>query len=215
MTASSSTRRYYWDDFIDDEGAWRSADRQPPGEDLAAMRRGLGREAGTVPGMWPFYRTPLDDQGRRGDYVSDRLRAEHHALTLFAVHQQSRRDPVHRPGVDFGDAVRRLHAGRDDGSGSGQAIDRRFYAAVTSGTLDVLARHLRGLVQLLRTLDPPAAFDYTQLVDDLTRWASPSGRDRVRRRWGLQYHAVPSAGTDDPAEEDQPDSSSAEPASAG
>ncbi|WP_242423552.1 type I-E CRISPR-associated protein Cse2/CasB, partial [Frankia sp. EI5c] len=62
----------------------RHADGRPDGAALAALRQGAGREPGTVPQMWRHYTTL-----NRGGELSFQLRAEHVALVLFAVHQQS------------------------------------------------------------------------------------------------------------------------------
>ena len=49
-------RRHYWQRHTDGDGAW--SQRGPaPGADLAALRRGIGQEPGTVPQMWPYYTT--------------------------------------------------------------------------------------------------------------------------------------------------------------
>jgi CRISPR system Cascade subunit CasB len=55
-------RPYYWERHNDGKGNWSRKD-WPPGAELAALRRGIGREPGAVPDMWPFY-TELNDEGR-------------------------------------------------------------------------------------------------------------------------------------------------------
>lgn len=181
---------YYWTRYAGPDG-WIGTNR-PSGADLAALRSGLGRRAGTVPAMWRLHVLDIDDAVAGSGYADTRYVAEHHALTLYGVHQQSITQAMHRPGVGVGRAVRALHAGsRQDDDGRSQAIDRRFYAAVTANTVDEVAHHLRGLVQLLRALDTPAGLDYSRLVDDLAAWDWPERRDRARLRWGKDYHAQP------------------------
>jgi CRISPR system Cascade subunit CasB len=176
----TEARPHYWQRHTDGSGAWTQ--RGPaPGADLAALRRGIGREPGTVPEMWPYY-TALSADGR----LSARLRAEHLALTLFAVHQQSQRQPVHRGGVGLGTALLKL---RERDKSSAAAVDRRFGAAATATTLSEVGHHLRGLITQLRGVTSQPGLDYTQLVDDLYRWQFPDGQARVRRRWGSQYFA--------------------------
>lgn len=189
---------HYWDRFVTDDGRWKG-EKRPPGEDLAALRRGLGREPGTVPEMWTFHQVAVpEDQAKRG-WLSGLYEAEHYALTLFAVHQQSSGPtsaPVHKPGVGVGTALRALHASRGGaGAEASKAIDRRFYAAVTANTRAEVAHHLRGLIRMLRSRTTSVALDYTQLVQDLRAWDFPEQRDRVRRAWGLQYHSS----ADDPS----------------
>lgn len=189
-------RRYYWTWYAG-PGGWTGTSR-PSAADLAALRSGLGRTAGTVPAMWPLHVLAIEDEAAERGYADRRYVAEHHALTLYAVHQQSITQAMHRPGVGVGRAVKALHAGaRQDDDGRSQAIDRRFYAAVTAATVDEVARHLRGLVQLLRALDTPSGLDYSRLVDDLAVWERPERRDRVRLRWGKDYHASPRSTADE------------------
>lgn len=184
---------HYWDHYVDGDGHWRGTHR-PPGEDLAAMRRGIGRRPGTVPVMWKLHKVSYEERPSDPDWVSPEYEGEHHALSLYAVHQQSRLrptdQPVHQPGASIGVAIRALQAGqpeRDEGKAS--AIDRRFYAAVTATSVEEVAHHLRGLIRQLRGLERVGALDYTQLAKDLADWRHPDRRDRVRRSWGLAYHA--------------------------
>lgn len=188
----TTRQTHYWDRFVD--GArWRS-DSRPPGEDLAALRKGLGREPGTVPAMWPFHHVAVPDDVVERGYFDRRYAGEHHALTLFAVHQQSQlptAPPIHQEEATLGAALRKLHAANaDSGSDKTNPIDRRFYAAVSATTIDEVGYHLRGLIRMLRGLTPSPALDYSRLARDLADWDDPQRRDRVRRRWGLQYHGA-------------------------
>jgi CRISPR system Cascade subunit CasB len=173
-------RPHYWERYVDSEGRWR---RDPaPGGELAALRRGLGRQPGDVPAMWPFY-TKLTTDGN----ISWSLAAEHVALTLFAVHQQSRATPAHSPGVGLGAAMAAL---RDHPKTSEEAVERRFGAAATATSFSEVAAHLRGLVTQLNVLH--SGLDYTKLYHDLVRWQQPDGAAKVRRAWGGQYFGQPS-----------------------
>lgn len=168
---------FYWDRHTDGDGKWMARNEGPPGGDLAALRRGIGREPGTVPEMWRFY-TTLVDTG----VVTNRLRAEHTALTLFAVHQQSKPVPMHRTDHGLGTALRAV---RRSDKFSEQAVDRRFTAAATATSTAELALHLRGLISQLHDIDQP--LDYTQLFKDLNDWQYPQNQGRIRRQWGSQY----------------------------
>jgi CRISPR system Cascade subunit CasB len=178
MTDSPPTRNHYWLRNNNSNGRWV----QPPGVDLAALRRGLGRETGTVPGMWAFY-TTLTNSGR----LTQQLVAEHVALTLFGVHQQSQSKPMHVADVGLGRAVRVLHAGKDGKKGkfSQEAVNRRFTAAATATSMPELTQHLRGLVSQLNNIGEP--IDYTLLFRDLVAWQAPGEIGRIRRRWGSDY----------------------------
>lgn len=82
---------WYWTAF--------DSKNQYAGRDLAALRRGLGRQVGDVPEMWPFYESIVSPD--RPVHTQPRIEAEHAALTLFAVHQQSRPETMHRAGADW------------------------------------------------------------------------------------------------------------------
>jgi CRISPR system Cascade subunit CasB len=209
MAENPRRHPYFWERHIDADGAWRRSgptakSERPTGEELAALRRGIGREAGTVPELWPYYETENPDHlGRRG-LVSDGLVAEHIALSLYGLHQQSQEKPMHKPGRGLGTAVRRLR-GRD--AFSADAIDRRFNAAATSSTQHELTLHLRSLVTLLRGQE--IALDYTQVVEDLARWSWDDGRSRTRRRWGSDYFGWSKPATDEETTDSPSDTATA------
>jgi CRISPR system Cascade subunit CasB len=162
---------FYWEQK-------RFSAERPPGDDLAALRRGVNQPPGGVPAMWRFYRTWRD-----GDDGWQHLQAEHHALVLFAFHQQSQHRLVHEPhGPSIGAAARTLHSRFQEA-----AVDRRFFAASTAATLDEVAYHLRRLLQQTRALAGPARIDYTGLYWDLAGWEDPERRGRTQRRWGRAY----------------------------
>lgn len=188
MPQPSHRGRWYWEQYIDDHGRWREATKQPPGQDLAAMLQGLGRLPGSVPPMWPLYRTVTDTED------SPMLRAEHAALCLYGMHQQSQRTPMHTPGPGLGESVRRLST---CAGVSAEAVTRRFNAAATATSADELVAHLRGLVTQLRAKAIPT--DYTHLLKDLLAWPNPTRQSWVRRRWGMQYHRWESPTAETPA----------------
>lgn len=170
--------QWYWEKYVDDEGRWRRRDRTPRAADLAAMRRGLGKPAGDVPAMWPFYNAILTSER------SPLLDAEHVSLCLYALHQQSQHTPMHQPDIGLGAALRQLS--RTKGI-SEDAVTRRFNAAATATSVGELVWHLRGLVTQLRSKAMP--LDYTGLLRDLYAWSDADRRARVRRRWGMQFHS--------------------------
>ncbi|GAA2009289.1 hypothetical protein GCM10009799_41420 [Nocardiopsis rhodophaea] len=163
-------RRWFWEKFTPD-------DRQA-GADLAALRRGLGRTAGAVPEMWRYY-TTLNREGE----LRPELVAEHVALSLFGLHQQSQSARMHRPGIGVGDAGLAL---RNSEKYSSEAVDRRITMVATATSPTELIGHLRGLITLLSNAGQP--LDYTRLHQDVRGWHYPESRDRIRQRWGGQYH---------------------------
>jgi CRISPR system Cascade subunit CasB len=168
---------------------------------LARLRRGAGREAGQLPDLWalidtgPLHQTP---DGARPLSESELNRAEdalHVALTLYALHQQSRRSGMYqadRPGRrrGLGAAVRRMmKPGEID-----EPVHKRLVRAGTSPDLPVLAQRLRDIVVLLRRED--IELDHAQLAGQLYLWQWPGGADTVRREWGRSFHAWQGKPTD-------------------
>ncbi|MFI5620261.1 type I-E CRISPR-associated protein Cse2/CasB [Streptomyces sp. NPDC051567] len=188
MTEEDLTKQRIWHRYIAADGTWRSkndnaAMQRPPGEDLAVLRRGLGRPAGTVLEMFPFYTCPVDDFAARRGEVSDDQEAEHMALALYGLHQQSQDRPMHRDGAGLGRAVLELR--RHDRT-SDEAVDSRFQQAFSATSTPALQLRLRGLVTQLKDIKQP--LDYDRLASDIRDWHRPESRSRVRRRWGLDYY---------------------------
>lgn len=204
MTEIEPRKQWYWERGTDGEGHWTTYGGQPyrpPGEELAALRRGARREAGSVPEMWPFYESVIEEKHLTGHHTDWQppinLQAEHHALTLFGVHQQSQSQPMHVRDVGVGDAILAL---RESQRFSEEALDRRFAQAATATSLNELAQHLRGLISQLRVRGNPQPLDYTRLMKDLNDWCWPQSQSRVRRRWGGQYHRWARREPDDKAD---------------
>ncbi|MEU9197881.1 type I-E CRISPR-associated protein Cse2/CasB [Streptomyces hundungensis] len=169
---------------------------------LARLRRGVGKGAGTVPDLWGL--VDLGDLYAEGRSERDVARAEeavHTALTLWAVHQQSRPAAMHRSGGhELGAAVRALMPpGETD-----EALRKRFVRTGTAGSLPVLATRLREIVLLLRQQD--IALDYAVLAHQLHTWARPQGADAVRSAWGRSFHVYRAPAEDPGAGDAVPDS---------
>lgn len=160
---------------------------------LATLRTGVGRAPGDISGLWRYYRAVVPDKVAALGTIHPSLTAEHMALTLFAVHQQSQSARMHREGSPLGACLRALRVSAF--SDNPDALDRRVKAAAATDSVEELAVHLRGLVRLLR--DQKIPLDYTALVQDLADWHYPDARGRVRRRWGAQYYVWTAPGSDD------------------
>lgn len=152
---------------------------------LAKLRRGIGKEPGSMPEIWdvtleglPEKLTGGQDSPTRGEW------AVHTALTLYALHQQGK-DPgkqcMSRDGQSLGAAVRRLIRSDEDR----QRVKRRFDAAATSASLQEFSHHLRGLIQLLKAED--ISLDYPALAKDLYWFQFSDARSNVRLRWGRDF----------------------------
>ena len=150
---------------------------------VAALRKGVSRSPGELPEIWELTRVEVPDGA--GDAPTWEEIAVHTAMTLYAVHQQSRTEPMFRPGIGLGSAAHDL-VGRDEENPSARA---RFNALVTSTTVAELRHHLRGFVSLLRARG--FALDHAMLADDIVGFQRPGGAKKVRLNWARQYYSLP------------------------
>lgn len=169
-------------------------------EVLAKLRRGVGKEPGSTPEHWyetlARVRLPLSDD----EEVSPQERAAHGAMTLYAVHQQSRSKPMHRRGRGLGSAVRTLCRKAP----SDEAVLRRFHALGTAAEFREVMHHARALISLLRTYE--IALDYGRLADQLADLQNPDRRDGVRLAWGREFHRMRGQNDQDGSENEDIDS---------
>lgn len=160
--------------------------------DLARLRRGLGKPAGSVPEIWEITVGAVPDAlSSDRDEPSQAELAAHAAFTLYALHQQSLPRPMHVPGMSFGQAVRQLHAGDDR---SKEAVARRFMAVATAVSNDEVLTHVRGLVTQLRSAQ--IGLDYARFADEVADLLNPPKAQTVRLRWGRDFYRS-SRDTDD------------------
>jgi len=178
------------------------ADRPEAVAALARIRRGAGKPINSVPDLWGLTATDqlytdLDTYGERE--VARAENAVHIAVTLWSLHQQSRRDsPMHIPGgPQLGRAVRDLMpSGEID-----EPLRRRFVRIGTASSVEILAQRLRDVVLLLR--QQAQAMDFAVLAEQLYRWQLPAEQANVRRDWGRSFHArsQPDSADTPPADE--------------
>ncbi|MCX4657352.1 type I-E CRISPR-associated protein Cse2/CasB [Streptomyces microflavus] len=175
----------YWTTF--------DSSRREAGAELAALRSGAGREAGTVPAMWTLHTTRMASQWRDKGSLTRDLVAEHAALTLFARHQQTHAHPMHvrhnSPGTAAGQLAKKGTGSAGEGKSVTAASERRFGALLTSADTDELVMHLRSLVPLLNKAS--IGLDYTLLRSALRVWDDPRLPDAVaafRQRWDRDFH---------------------------
>lgn len=155
-------------------------------EQMAALRGAVTREPGEVPATWALTQVEVPDDA--GDAPTREEVAVHTAMTLYAVHQQSRTDPMFHPGKGLGHASRELIGPPDQENPSAR---KRFNALVTSTTITELRHHLRDLVSLLRARG--ITLDHAMLADDIVRFQRPGGAKEVRLVWARQYHFMSTA----------------------
>ncbi|HRP99724.1 MAG TPA: type I-E CRISPR-associated protein Cse2/CasB [Terrimesophilobacter sp.] len=150
---------------------------------LARLRRAVGDEPGSNPVVWRETLGLPEQYTGRGDDPSRAERAVHFALTLFATHQQSQGQAMHRGGYGLGRAARQLGV---SGAASEQAVLRRFQSLGTASSLTEAAVHARGLVTQFRSAGIP--LDYGRLAVDFVRFQDPRHVASVRLNWGRDYY---------------------------
>lgn len=154
---------------------------------LAELRRGVGSKPGSLPQLWGTFLNEMPEEffGRNGE-PSRAEWAVYTALTLFALHQQSKdlhTECMDRKDISFGRAVGMLVRDENDRD----RVARRFNAAVTASDIQALVYYARGLIQLLRAED--IGLDYPAFAKDLYLWQlSDDSRDAVRLRWGQDFY---------------------------
>lgn len=149
---------------------------------LAALRRAASKEPGEIAEIWET--TQVDVPDHVGNAPTWEEIAVHTAMTLYALHQQSRPQPMYCQGFGLGRAARRLVG--DEENSSKRA---RFNALVTSSTVTELRRHLRTFVSLLRAQEIP--MDHAMLADDIVQFQRPGQAKSVLLRWARQYYLIP------------------------
>jgi CRISPR system Cascade subunit CasB len=159
---------------------------------LAALRRGLGKQPGTVPEMYHHVEPYL------GGASKDKADAAYVVASLFGIHPVPWRQPSNPPkNLSFGWTLRGIRF-RENGS-EDEGVTRRFVAALNSDR-EALPTHLRHLFSLLRVRQPSAPVNWERLFTDLVIWDAP-GR-YAQRRWAEGFWRNQTSRTDqqpDPA----------------
>lgn len=165
---------------------------------LARLRRAVEQPPGGDPLIWDWTINGIKlPRGYDSDLPSRGELAAHAAVTLYAVHQQSRGDRMYRWGAEgfgLGRAIARLQGARD----SEAAVRKRFDALATASDLGEAMRHARGIVTQLR--GAALALDYAALADQLEAFQDPRRRANVRLAWGRDFHRVRVTGSPETAE---------------
>jgi CRISPR system Cascade subunit CasB len=183
---------------------------------LAVLRRGLGRSPLESPDTWDDVAAVLADEDALGhgmDTPTANEWAAHLALTLFALHQQSKRErDMHVTGKSLGTAARDLvelvskkresaeppstsDAGpkrssdwRD--SEAGKSTVKRFKTLASASTIEEIAYYSRSMISQLRSFDIP--LDYGLLTEHLALLQRPELAPGVRARWARDFYRGPS-----------------------
>ena len=152
--------------------------------ELANLRKGIGRIPGDIPELWGLVLQDLPEEllSKSGEPTKAEW-AVYTAITLFALHQQSKDIPMHKEKESLGIAIGELVSSEDDR----ERVGRRFNTFASSMDMEEAAYHLRGLIQLLKSKSIP--LDYATLACDLYdyQWSEES-RARVRLRCGQDFY---------------------------
>lgn len=149
---------------------------------LARLRRAVGTKPGADPFVWQeTLGLPVQFTGA-GDEPSSPENAVHHAITLFALHQQSQGSVMHCAGYSIGRSTRQLGQALK----REEAVLRRFHAFGTSSTLDEAVTHARGLITQFRSQAIP--LDYGLFAVDLIKIQDSRQINGVRLSWGRDYY---------------------------
>ncbi len=173
------------------------ADRAGAVAVLARLRRCDPAGAGAEPAVWQVTLGDLphalvEFHGRRTEDPTPAEEALHAALVLYALHQQSKDEGVHRPSISFGRAVGSLARQRAIDEELDTATVERLKQAALASTFEGHLHHLKGLIQLMRTEQPTIGFDCGLFALDLWQLANPySDSRRVVARWGRDLHHRP------------------------
>ena len=127
---------------------------------------------------------PLASNGKErrfGDEPTEAEIAVRSAMTLYAIHQQSRRERMHTDSSP-GRSLARLAWASD---GAHKSVRRRFAALVTADSYPELSHHLRTMIRMLR--DQQVGLDYGRLAGDLFAWQYRTNRDGVRLAWSRDF----------------------------
>lgn len=154
---------------------------------LAKMRKGVGKVPGADPELWGILFEDLPEElTGRGNTPGRAELALYAALTLYAIHQQSRslkEENAHQRGIGFGRAAGEMAAKEPD---SLKAVRRRFNAAAVSSDLTELAWHMKGMVQLFRQKE--VGLDYGQIAIDFYDYQILDQMPGVRLKWGRDFY---------------------------
>lgn len=160
---------------------------------LAALRRGLGKPAGTVPAMFPYVERliPVNEYARHVD-------AAYLVASLFGLHPhhgEPSEEARSRQQRSFGASLARIRR-REGSTDEDEGVARRF-GALLNCDREGLPTHLRHLMTLLHSRSPETLIDYGQLYNDAIDWEAADRH--VQRAWAAGFWRRSTPATDEPA----------------
>jgi CRISPR system Cascade subunit CasB len=167
---------------------------------LAALRRGLGKPAGTVPEMFPYVEPfiPVNEYASHVD-------AAYLVASLFGLHPnhgEPSEEARSRQQRGFGASLARIRR-REGSTDEDEGVTRRF-GALLNCDREALPTHLRHVMTLLHSRSAETVIDYGQLYNDIIDWEAPDRR--TQRNWAAGFwRRSPSSGTDTTAPTNEDD----------
>jgi len=207
--SNKTSRREELEEFVSSriysiQRAYLKQDRSTGAAWLAELRKAKTKP-GSSPMTWtlefegfPESLIGMTDDPSWGEW------AAHLAFTLYAIHQQSQTEPMHRRGKEYGlgRAVARLdmiQRQQSDSAPSGK-LPSRFAALATASTFEEISHYSRQLIVQLRDAGIP--LDYGRLAGQFYLLQNPMSADDVRLAWGRDFAGV-YASTNQPTTSDQ------------
>ncbi|HNW31406.1 MAG TPA: type I-E CRISPR-associated protein Cse2/CasB [Caldisericia bacterium] len=135
---------------------------------LATLRKGLGKEPGTVTEMYKYVYSRIPGQTNLFDEKIYFLTA-----SLFALWHQGKQKLEKDFEGDFGKTFRQISKNSES-----ESIKERFTAIINSH-FDDLPNHLRHAVSLAKSKDVPVNWSF--LLEDLKWWNNDD--KRVQKKW--------------------------------
>lgn len=167
-------------------GSWAKAS-------LAQLRKAAGAKPGANPGTWAIEFEGMPEAlAGRGSAPSEGEWAVHLALTLYAVHQQSRSTKMFRESVPengelfgLGNDARRLALTNEGEELELGQMPSAFAALVATESIQRVGYYARQVVHRLSRAD--ISLDYVRLARQLYAFQKPYLRDGVRLEWGREF----------------------------
>lgn len=158
---------------------------------MAELRRSVALSPGENPRIWQLTEYPVhpgtSDNPTREEW------AVHLAMTLYAIHQQSRSQPAYQRGDNFSQAVNRLAKATD----REDTIWMRFTAILTSPSIHGIREHMQSIIGQLHSNSSFISVDYAALADDLNALQNPRLANSIRLKWERDYYrAIPTTTKD-------------------
>lgn len=151
---------------------------------LAQLRHGAGKPIGAIPEIVDITigGLTLPGHGDRDEPYAVES-ASYAALTLFACHQQSQKQPMHVQYRSLGAAMGEL---KRDAGDHADGIIRAFNAVVSATSFSAIVYYTRRAIQLLRQKGIP--LDYGRLAEDFRDLQHPARSKSVLLRWGRDFY---------------------------